>query len=65
MDLKGLASMIGGMVDTDTAIDRMEICNDCEHLTSFTTCRKCGCFMKTKVKFKKASCPIDKWGKSE
>ena len=41
---------------------RLDICSTCEHLIKFThQCKKCGCFMKLKVKLKNASCPIGKW----
>lgn len=40
---------------------RMDICNDCAHLTVTKQCTKCGCFMSGKVKIAKASCPIGKW----
>jgi rRNA maturation protein Nop10 len=65
MDIKGLSAMIGGMADKDIAKERWDICKDCENLTFANTCTECGCFMVAKTKFKKAFCPIDKWGKSE
>lgn len=63
MDLKGLSAMISGMVDRNIAEERFDICEACEHLTSMNRCRRCGCFMKAKVKFKRASCPARKWGR--
>jgi len=39
---------------------RMDICNSCEHFTG-SRCRKCGCFLQTKAKFKASHCPINKW----
>ena len=65
MDLKGLSAMISGMVDKKVSSERFDICKDCDKLTVMNTCRACGCFMKAKVKFKKAFCPLDKWGASE
>lgn len=41
---------------------RFSICLSCEHLRAIPkTCKKCGCFMKAKVKLEKATCPIGKW----
>jgi len=65
MDLKGLSAMISGMVDKETSSARWDICNDCDELTARNRCKECGCFMVAKVKFKKAFCPLGKWGKSE
>jgi len=53
--------MISGMVEKEVAKERFDICKDCEHLNSMNRCKKCGCFMVAKTKFKKASCPIGKW----
>jgi predicted Zn-ribbon and HTH transcriptional regulator len=44
--------------------ERFSICSSCEYLVE-DRCRKCGCFMKKKVKLAPAKCPIDKWGKIE
>ena len=45
---------------------RFATCLDCEHLFKPTsTCKKCGCFMKVKVRLKGSECPIGKWGKIE
>ena len=41
---------------------RISICESCEfYIKSTTNCKKCGCFMKIKTKFKAMSCPIQKW----
>jgi hypothetical protein len=41
---------------------RFDICKTCPDLIKFTSqCKKCGCFMKIKVKLENASCPIGKW----
>ena len=41
---------------------RMDICLSCPELLSITKqCKKCGCFMSLKTKFKLAECPIKKW----
>lgn len=65
MDLKGLSVMIGGMVEKSVSSDRWTICKDCDGLRANNTCKECGCFMVAKTKFKKASCPLGKWGESE
>ncbi len=42
--------------------ERMDICAICPEFKSSTgQCRKCGCFMKAKVLFPVAACPIGKW----
>lgn len=41
---------------------RLNICNECEFFAKETArCKKCGCFMKAKVKIEMAKCPIGKW----
>lgn len=41
---------------------RLSLCMDCPELIKTTTqCKQCGCFMKAKVKLKKAVCPLGKW----
>ena len=50
-----------GIIDT-----RMDECLKCEHLIKTTkSCKKCGCFMRVKTKFRTAKCPIGKWGRVE
>tara|TARA_R100001594_G_scaffold28727_1_gene53999 strand:+ start:593 stop:790 length:198 start_codon:yes stop_codon:yes gene_type:complete len=65
MDLKGLSVMISGMVEEKISSERFDICKNCDSLRPNNTCRECGCYMKAKTKFKKATCPLNKWGKSE
>ena len=41
---------------------RMEECERCDYYDKKQTrCRKCGCYMKVKVKFNNTQCPIGKW----
>jgi hypothetical protein len=40
---------------------RQEICNRCENFSSVKICKKCGCIMPAKWKFKFADCPEQKW----
>jgi len=41
---------------------RYSLCQDCPEFIKLTSqCKKCGCFMKMKVKLKEAACPIGKW----
>jgi len=41
---------------------RYDMCQVCEHFShAKKRCQKCGCFMSAKVKFKSASCPVNKW----
>jgi len=65
MDLKGLSVMIGGMVEKEVSSKRFDICKDCDSLRANNTCKECGCYMIAKTKFKKASCPLDKWSATE
>lgn len=49
-------------VNKEEAQERYDICKLCDNLISLTSqCKKCGCFMKMKVKLKEAECPIGKW----
>ena len=48
-------------VSEEIATERMNICQDCKHLTITKQCTKCGCFMELKTKLKHAYCPIYKW----
>jgi|TARA_Y100000310_G_scaffold7847_1_gene8519 hypothetical protein len=63
MDLLGLSSLISGRVDKKIENKRWDHCSNCTFLTEKNRCNKCGCFMKAKIKFKKASCPIGIWNK--
>lgn len=46
----------------ELANQRYEICLSCPELIKIQKrCRKCGCFMKQKVKIERAACPIGKW----
>ena len=48
--------------DQELIESRLKICNSCEWFNKkFTTCKKCGCFMKLKSTLKQAKCPIGKW----
>ncbi|QDP62276.1 MAG: hypothetical protein GOVbin2066_43 [Prokaryotic dsDNA virus sp.] len=61
MDLMGLSSIVSGQVDKKTEEERWNHCKGCTFLTKNNRCTKCGCFMKVKVKFNKAKCPIGIW----
>jgi hypothetical protein len=46
----------------EDAKKRFSICKACPELIKLTSqCKKCGCFMKAKTQFEKATCPIGKW----
>jgi hypothetical protein len=50
------------IVDADTRIQRLSICETCPELLQLTKqCKKCGCIMPLKAKLRKAECPIGKW----
>lgn len=41
---------------------RYNICEVCEYFhPKAERCKKCGCYMKNKVTFQSASCPVNKW----
>ena len=41
---------------------RYDMCQVCEHFVKHAKrCRKCGCYMKHKVKLEVSECPIHKW----
>ena len=45
---------------------RLEICYSCPYFAAKEKrCKKCGCWLAHKVKFKISECPILKWGKIE
>lgn len=46
--------------ETDLSKGRLEICGGCDQWTG-TTCKKCGCFTKLKVKIPEEKCPLGKW----
>lgn len=49
-------------VDQQTYVNRVSICNRCEHLKFFVpltggNCGLCGCIVKAKAKYKQSECP--------
>ena len=56
-----------GLIEKEIASDevqnqRLDICKSCDQYFSITTtCKRCGCFMKVKVQFNIAKCPLEKW----
>ena len=65
MDLMGLSSLMSRRVDRKTENKRFAHCKGCTFLMKANRCKKCGCFMDAKVKFKGAFCPIGIWGKEK
>ena len=65
MDIKGLSSIFKGRAKPATAERRWDHCQGCTFLKKNSKCAKCGCFMKLKVQFKQAFCPIGIWNKEE
>jgi hypothetical protein len=62
MNLDDLTTITSGLVSKKIEEKRWKKCLDCTFLTKhLNRCRKCGCFMKIKVKLKKARCPIGIW----
>lgn len=52
-------------VEPNTFDTRLKTCLSCEFLLDTGiaggTCKKCGCFVAIKTRYKKSSCPIGKW----
>lgn len=49
-------------VSEEYASKRLRVCNACPHLFKLTSqCKKCGCFVKEKVKYAKERCPDGRW----
>jgi hypothetical protein len=49
-------------VSKEISDKRFSICQACPELIKATNqCKKCGCFMKAKVKIKISTCPLNKW----
>ena len=45
-----------------TVVERAKVCAGCEWLFRPTgQCKRCGCFVKLKVKVASQNCPINKW----
>tara|TARA_R100000808_G_C2150437_1_gene159170 strand:- start:2476 stop:2682 length:207 start_codon:yes stop_codon:yes gene_type:complete len=65
VDLLGLSSIVSGRVSKEIEKKRWDSCKNCTFLIKYDRCKKCGCFMKAKVKFKGAKCPIGIWNKVE
>ena len=45
-------------------MSRMRICGECPHMKKglkISRCQLCGCILALKARFKKESCPINKW----
>ena len=50
------------MVPIEEYSRRLNICRACQYFNEKqSTCRRCGCFMKAKAKFKAAKCPENIW----
>lgn len=50
------------LVNTETVIERFDICTACDKLNTETfLCNECGCEMTGKVNIKNESCPLKKW----
>jgi len=65
MDLLGLGALATGKVTKEVENKRWNHCKNCTFLMKSNRCKKCGCFMKLKVKFKGAFCPIGIWSKEK
>ena len=55
---------VAGFPETDeeTVRFRFESCRSCEHFDEGkTSCRKCGCHLEIKIRWREQKCPIGKW----
>ena len=52
VDLLGLSSIVSGRVSKEIEKKRWDSCKNSTFLIKYDICKKCGCFMKAKVKFK-------------
>jgi len=51
------------LIDTKMKEWRQGVCRSCEQYIPLTDmCKKCGCIITLKSRFKKALCPLHKWG---
>mgnify|MGYP003339827151 CR=1 FL=1 len=49
-------------VSQQIKLQRLEICNSCEHLVKkFNSCKLCKCYVPAKTMFASAICPDNKW----
>ena len=69
-DGKEIIADKGKMVSSEVRQKRLDVCKECEHLKGSggqIRCMhpKCGCFMAIKAGFRKAKCPLDKWGEQK
>jgi hypothetical protein len=49
-------------VDEQTKQFRLSQCDSCEQRSSIGICKLCSCYIKAKVRFTAALCPLHKWG---
>ena len=66
-DLRKLSNKVKNILiyDGDVINERWDLCKGCEFLLSTNNCKKCGCFMKAKIRVSGSKCPLNppKWGK--
>jgi len=55
-------NMIQTLRDKSLAKKRMDICEECDYYKNYF-CKKCGCVMAVKTKYRSMFCPVGKWGK--
>lgn len=54
--------LLGETASEEVAVARLSTCSACDKLYRATwQCKKCGCFVKVKVKFADQTCPIGNW----
>ena len=48
------------LISEDEKKSRLDICHKCDYFVG-GRCSKCGCYLRTKTKFRSSKCPIGKW----
>lgn len=62
-----IVNIVYKMFATKEAVkQRVDICKTCEYFDKivFGSCKVCGCLVKLKAHLAGASCPVDKWDKT-
>lgn len=65
IDLRKLSAKVKNLLIYDEKViqERWDLCQECEFLLASSNCKKCGCFMKLKIRVSNSKCPIGKWDK--
>lgn len=59
----GMKGSFGGNLvaaNRNTILSRLKLCRSCENY-KIGICKKCGCFVKAKIRLNAVVCPVQKW----